>query len=145
MFIFHERYCSYAQNINPEVVNFNVEIIRDDKHNAYDVMIMVDIEEGWFVFSEVSDNSPFQPLQIMIRLPEGHKKSSEPFFSGVQPKYIARGLAVYKGFFIFTQRVRSNTIQETQNIECEILYQAGDLYSFQPVQMDLFSLSLSVN
>ena len=144
-FIFYERYCSYAQDINKEVVNFEVEVVRSEDHTHYDLIIMVDIDEGWFVFSKASVNPPFQPLQIMIHLPEGHEKSGDTEFHGVQARNIAPGLAVYEGFFIFTQRVRINEILEPQNIECEIVYQAGDLYSFQPVQLHLFSLSLSVN
>ena len=142
LFIFYESSCSYAQNINPDVVSLSIDIIQGDEHNDYDVMIMVDIDEGWFIFSEVPFYSPFHPLYTMIHLPEGHEKLGDMELHGVHSRNIASGLAVYEGFFIFIQHVRINEILEPQDIECEIVYQAGEFYSFQPVQMKKISLSL---
>ena len=142
MFLFFVNTYSGAQEINSEIVNVIVKTIHCEDNNQYDLMIMVDIDEGWFIFSEVPVSSSFQPFQIMIQLPNGHEKSGDPLISSTQPKYIAKGLSVYDGFFVFTQHVQVNTIKESQDIKCEILYQAGELNNIHPIKMKKITLKI---
>jgi hypothetical protein len=140
--LFYTVHCSYAQNVNTEVVSFNVEAIQCGDISQYDLIIMVNIDDGWFVFSESSVNPPFHPLQILIHLPEGHIKNGDVTVQYAEPVKIAPDLIVYHGLVVLKQCVRIQAIQEPKTVECEIVYQAGDLNGFQPVQMKKMTFNL---